>query len=632
MKSLHFKKWLLTLALPLALMACNESGTTPGSVNNTGPTPISNPTSGPTNNDPQNPTSPTSPGNGSSSSASREWTYMVYMGADNSLAEDGINDLIEMETIGSTDAVAVVVQGEFPTKVKQESFRVLVEKDNDNNTVNLKNAQDIGNVNMADPKSMTDFIAWAAKTYPAKNYALVVWDHGAGWKASPFPSQERGAVEDATSKDFMSLPELAQGVRSTGVHFGVINFDACLMGMYEVAYEYAGLADFMVYSEEVTPGPGNPYDIVLETLVSNPTIKSADLAVSMATIFHDFYVQVAKWPTQIAAIDVNKITALDKKLREFSVALTKEKGFAALVQAAEKQTQQYDYKTNHDLYNLASNLAKALPNGNTKKLAQDVMNAVTSAVSVNKIDGADLTNSHGLAIYLPMAGEVDAAEFAEYEKLAINKDVNSSWGTFIQTYLAASGYNTDDPTQGESQGVGEFGALLEWEGCNADLDLLVYEPTGNGKGNLYTSAIDTQTPNGNFLIDDDSTSYVANKKVTSGEYTVLVKLRKMDANCKKIKAHLYIIDPNNDIAQWTELTKENGFNIEFPSPHEMSFKHPDDGSEINSLADLNSYSDWWVPVTTSRAYDEVSIESVIDAELQSGRRTDYILMDLDGRF
>ena len=61
----------------------------------------------------------------------------------------------------------------------------------------------------------------------------------------------------------MSLPDLAGAVRTAGVHLDVINFDACLMAMYEVAYEFLGLTDYMVFSEEVEPGDGDPYDTIL---------------------------------------------------------------------------------------------------------------------------------------------------------------------------------------------------------------------------------------------------------------------------------------------------------------------------------------------------------------------------------
>jgi len=39
----------------------------------------------------------------------REWTALVYMAADNSLAPLADSDLVEMQVVGSTDDVAIVV-------------------------------------------------------------------------------------------------------------------------------------------------------------------------------------------------------------------------------------------------------------------------------------------------------------------------------------------------------------------------------------------------------------------------------------------------------------------------------------------------------------------------------------------
>ena len=39
----------------------------------------------------------------------KQWTVMVYMSADNNLEPDGIHDLNEMESVGSTDDVNIVV-------------------------------------------------------------------------------------------------------------------------------------------------------------------------------------------------------------------------------------------------------------------------------------------------------------------------------------------------------------------------------------------------------------------------------------------------------------------------------------------------------------------------------------------
>ena len=36
---------------------------------------------------------------------------------------------------------------------------------------------------MGDPNTLVAFVQWATATYPANHYALILWDHGNGWRS-----------------------------------------------------------------------------------------------------------------------------------------------------------------------------------------------------------------------------------------------------------------------------------------------------------------------------------------------------------------------------------------------------------------------------------------------------------------
>jgi hypothetical protein len=271
----------------------------------------------------------------------REWTYMVYMGADNNLSSSGEDDITEMAKVGSTSGVAVVVQAEFSqqysTGLPTDTRRMLIQK----GVNNIAASTSIGNVNMADPAQLTAFIKWAQQTYPAKRYALVIWDHGAGWKTASLNTRRnllRGAVQDETSDSFMSLPDLAKAVRDSGVHFDLINFDACLMAMYEVAYEFKGLVDYLVFSEETEPGEGDPYDTILTALTANPTQSARTLASTIVDKYDDYYTTNNRGATTKSAVDMSQMDALDAKVLALSAALKADAGATTLVQAAQSAT------------------------------------------------------------------------------------------------------------------------------------------------------------------------------------------------------------------------------------------------------------------------------------------------------
>ena len=126
------------------------------------------------------------------STSGASWTYMVYMGADNNLSRAGLVDLNEMESVGSDGNVNIVLQAEFSDQYTPDldssygydwgTLRFLVANDNDTSDVNLAAGTSIGNQDMGDPDTLSAFITWATTNYPADHYALVIWDHGAGWK------------------------------------------------------------------------------------------------------------------------------------------------------------------------------------------------------------------------------------------------------------------------------------------------------------------------------------------------------------------------------------------------------------------------------------------------------------------
>jgi hypothetical protein len=119
--------------------------------------------------------------------AEKLWTFMVYLSADNNLEPAGIHDFNEMETVGSTDDINIIVQ--FDRSPGYDSSngnwtgarRYLVTKDNDMNIISSKMLADLGDTNMGDPQTFVNFTTWAADHYPAKHYFVDFWDHGGGW-------------------------------------------------------------------------------------------------------------------------------------------------------------------------------------------------------------------------------------------------------------------------------------------------------------------------------------------------------------------------------------------------------------------------------------------------------------------
>ena len=340
------------------------------------------------------------------------WTFIVYIAADdNTLEEAAINDFLEMASIGSNDVVNIVVQFDRAPGYDAsyddwtDCRRFLVTEGltpaDGNEIIN------IGEVNMGDPATLVSFVEWAASNYPAEKYALIISSHGKGWE---------GACWDETSdNDNMDIAEMRSALSDIsafiGRPLGVLGFDACLMGMTEVAYEVHDYASVMVASEHSEPSSGWPYDAILTQLTATPDINAAELATIMVDSYYNAY---APTSYTMAAVDLTKIDAVVYGLNDLAQAL-------AVYDGTDVQT--------------------------VKSYAGTVTTALDEAVIYER-HGTRWPGSHGLAIYFPKAQE----EFdATYNAGTVSLAGDTAWKEFLIGYYTYAGDGWITAARGETQ-------------------------------------------------------------------------------------------------------------------------------------------------------------------------------------
>jgi hypothetical protein len=121
---------------------------------------------------------------------------MVYMNANNNLEPDAFGNFSEMSAVDIPPSVNVIVQfarqaERVPNPDWKGALRFRMRKgieptldDSLNKQADPKiNEDHIPDPNMGDIKTLCDFVDWAGRTYPARHYMLVIWDHGDGWRA-----------------------------------------------------------------------------------------------------------------------------------------------------------------------------------------------------------------------------------------------------------------------------------------------------------------------------------------------------------------------------------------------------------------------------------------------------------------
>jgi hypothetical protein len=253
------------------------------------------------------------------------WTIMIYLDADNDLEEDGIDDFLEIAATGSDEHINYVVQMDRIDGHSNsydnwtDCKRFYIEK---NMTPESQNAvESLGEVNMGDPDTLTNFIQWSMTNYPAQQYALILWDHGDGWERRRTKSSVlKGICFDDTSgfNGNLSMLDIKQVLVDLPKKPDLVGFDACLMGMIENAYmlKLAGIK-VMVGSEETEPAAGWPYDTISQGLQSNPDWQPSQLG---EWIVEQYYLSYNREETQ-SAIDLTKIDPLISSLKTFATSL-----------------------------------------------------------------------------------------------------------------------------------------------------------------------------------------------------------------------------------------------------------------------------------------------------------------------
>ncbi len=249
-------------------------------------------------------------------------TLLIFMGADNNLdsnAMENLNSIRKASLYRSMDIVVQIDRWRFVDK--KESFRY-----------HFKNGKEdiveLGELNSGDPNILKAFIEESAKQYPSDRVIVIIWSHGTGIDDRDLynknPTRERLFVKnqeieeiavsfDDTSKDFIDNIELKKALE-TNVNIDILGFDACLMGMFEIAYQLRENIDIIVASQYIEPPSGWNYEDILENIKLED--KSTTMADKIVKYYIDKYEQSMSEVTQ-SALNTKNIETIAKLIDKF---------------------------------------------------------------------------------------------------------------------------------------------------------------------------------------------------------------------------------------------------------------------------------------------------------------------------
>jgi hypothetical protein len=358
-----------------------------------------------------------------------DWTVMVFLNADNDLSSFGYDDVNEMAEVGSSDEVDIVSL--FDTYDEGASIIHISQGGYDW-------VESWGEVDMGDASTLADFGAWAATHYPARHYALVMWDHGDGWKTSNkanstvsrgFSSDDHGGTGLIEISNGEYAGALAAITSTIGAKLDIVGFDACFMGMWEVAEASAPYANYLVASSEVEPEGGWAYDTTLALLASRPTATPVELGTHIVNTYHE----ADEANATMAVTDLSGLSAAEDALTEFANELMVNPNLFRAIDRVRGQSQAFNLGQHRDLIDFASRIAAMREAPEELVAAALNLAAVLGEVIVDSRAQSGYPGSHGLAIYFPARGvQMDPA----YSDSGAIWSENATWDEFLQAFTS----------------------------------------------------------------------------------------------------------------------------------------------------------------------------------------------------
>lgn len=433
--------------------------------------------------------------NQSFSTDGASWTVMVWLDGDNNLNRQAISDFHEMEyglylaqqgDSDITDKLNIIVQYDQNLNYDLTTFtpgiyKILPQSTAASDSIDPASTSTkvatISEPNMGSAEELADFIDYTKTHYPAKNYALILWNHGGGVRSVKDDNPLTRAIcwDDTNEDDALYIGEIKDYLDSThSIDF--LGMDACLMGFLEVAYEFRpGSGDFgadaISFSPATEQGDGWEYNAIFSRLNGQEetdtnghpyydieSLTAQQFATVVAQEYGDAW-SLDSWETQ-TAVDLTKIASVKTAVDEFAFAIQGYKEEVEIIRGDvgtgnlmayfnETDVDEWYAYAGFDLYELAEQVKANITDSAVDTAADTLMGAIEAAIlysfahsSYDSYGTGFEPGKNGLAIFFPDGDEIYPGYSSPYWRY-------QHWynGVSHDEYAAWAGF-TSDPNYG----------------------------------------------------------------------------------------------------------------------------------------------------------------------------------------
>lgn len=268
-------------------------------------------------------------------------------------------------------------------------------------------------LNMGDPRTLTDFLAWGTQYAPAQHYELIVQGHG----------DRRGFGPDETNGDDYMLGKELRAALSASPFIDLLALEACEMQAIEIATELIGEVGYaygsptvrFIHGNLATVGdPYGYYENGLNWLVAHPSATPRQLAEQTLALDQlGGFVVPSSHPQFVgltlvsSVIDVGSMAVLNAKIdafNQFALSSATPLDWLALRQARVDYTTSYEFSELRDIGDYFKAVYSVFANSFVplSPAIRDAARAVVDQLDNVMVGQKGLSNSRvGMSIYFP---------------------------------------------------------------------------------------------------------------------------------------------------------------------------------------------------------------------------------------
>ena len=386
-----------------------------------------------------------------------EWTILVYLDGDNNLDPDSVGDIEEMEMVGSTDKVNVLVlwdryyEPAYLYKVVEGDLELVDGLEVNGMPVNGEE------ISMADWRVLEAFVDFGKELMPAEHYMLDLWDHGSAYGYTCWDDHAEAPWNESTARA-ISLSEVVNSLEGFG-NMDILAYDGCTIGMVEIAYELNLIQSerdvsiqYLVASEEYIPNSGFPYNHVLEEMNDMDLSDVGAVAMMLADVYAACYSphgQAKGSPTvNLSVVDLAEIGPIGAAIKDlvdmlieglsedfdyYRDMIAEARGEANLGWSLNGWDQRIDVTT------LLMTISALAEDEELSALADDAVDVILDAVYVANTPALEDQSAYGLGVWFPVSFKSLGNANAGYRTLTLYTDAfafadDAGWMEFLYAF------------------------------------------------------------------------------------------------------------------------------------------------------------------------------------------------------